>query len=508
MADWSMEPAAVWVPSEFQLANWTMEPAVWSPDLPADQIFGSWLQTSVASSSGEQLVEYAAATQNNDPIHVFEEAAHEFETDINMMKMKMHTYPASFRALGEQYTAPTMVAIGPYHHGRDRLKQAETAKHVAAYHCIRESGHSVQEMYDAVVSVAHYARSLYDQAAVAGIGDDDFLPMMFYDACFLVQYMLTCTPTGFAEMDPALRSFLDSNDNDIYHDIMLLENQLPWRVVEAVMRFRPVPLEGFITCLKGCLQDRKVPEEEPFVLDESYEPPHLLGLLRFYIVGRRSNTKLPTPPETDSVSVSGISNTKRPPQPQTESISFSVSAIELAEIGITLAANNKTTELIHMGVKKKGPIFAELSLAPLTLDDARASYLVNMAALELCTIPHFQDAEDEESAVCSYLLLLDMFVDRENDVHELRTKHLLQGGGGLTNKEALDFFASLPGLRLGSCYVRIMEEIEKYRVKRRMWITVHAFLYKNIRTIVMAISAIGALVAIFGTLRSLKVHVH
>ncbi|XP_062182193.1 uncharacterized protein LOC133886536 [Phragmites australis] len=499
-----METAAVWGPREFQLANLTMEPAVWAPGLPV-AIFGGCLQTSVPSSGGGQLVEHAAATQNDpiekpaqefevglemkiqNPIHVFEKAAHEFDADIDMMKVKMHRYPSNIGALGEWHTVPMVVAIGPYHHDREHLKQAEKVKHVAAYHCIRDSGHSVQETYDAVVSVAHDARSLYDKDVVAGIGDDDFLPMMFYDACFLVQYMLSCTPTGSEEMDPSLRSFLDSNDRDIVHDVMLLENQLPWRVVETVMRFRPVPLEEFFTCLKRCLQDRKVREKEPFVLDDSYQPPHLLGLLRFYIVGR--------------------SNTKRPPKPETESISFSVSAIELAEIGITLAAN-KTTELIHMGVKKKGPIFAELSLAPLSLDDARASWLVNMAALELCTIPRFEDAEDEESAVCSYLLLLDMFVDREEDVHELRTKHLLQGGGGLTNKEALDFFRSLQGLRLGSCYVRVMEEIENYRVKRRMWIKVHAFVYKNMRTIVMVISAIGALVGIFGTIRSLKVHAH
>lgn len=76
--------------------------------------------------------------------------------------------------------------IGPYHHGQDHLKPAEKAKHVAAYHCIRESGHSVQEMYDAVASLDQYARGLYDKDVVAGIGDDDFLPMMFYDACFLV----------------------------------------------------------------------------------------------------------------------------------------------------------------------------------------------------------------------------------------------------------------------------------------------------------------------------------
>jgi hypothetical protein len=260
-------------------------------------------------------------------------------------------------------------------------------------------------------------------------------------------------------------------------------------VVEAVMAFRPVPLVEFVASVRGCLQDRKVQdsdEERRFALDDDgYEPPHLLGLLRHYIVGRSAAGELP-------------------PLPETEAISFSVSSIELAEIGVTLTAT-KSTELIHMGVKKKGNLFAELSLAPLSLDDTRACLLVNMAALELCTTSNFQDADDEESAVCSYLLLLGMIVDREEDVHELRRRRLLQGGGGLTNREALEFLTSLHGLRLGSRYVRTMEEIENYKVKRSTRTKVHAFVYRNMKTIVTVVSGITALAGIAGTLKSLKV---
>ncbi|KAG2559305.1 uncharacterized protein LOC120685611 [Panicum virgatum] len=506
-----MEPDAAWLPWNSQLANWSMEPsvAVWTHGLPveyhypATQITSCCLQTSVptTSSTGGKLVDHhatAAATQLNDPIekeasqelevdlqnmvlkihvdpiHAFEKAAHDYKAGVDLMRLKIHRYPATIRALGELYTVPTTVAIGPYHHGRDQLKPTEKVKHVAAYNCIRESGRPVQEMYDAVVHAAGSTQGLYDGDAVAGVGDDDFLPMMFYDACFLVQYMLTCTRAGLAQMDPALRSFFDANDNDVFRDITQLENQLPWRVVEAVMRFRPVPVAEFVASLRGCLQDRKVDDadEEPFALDEGFEPPHLLGLLRFYIVGR-SHAKLPAVPETDA-------------------ISFSVSTIELAE-------------LIHMGLKEKGNLFAELSLAPLSLDDTRTSLLANMAALELCSTSSFPDADDEESAVCSYLLLLGMIVDREEDVHELRRRRLLQGGGGLTNREALEFLARLQGLRLGSRYVRTMEEIESYKLEQRTRTKVHAFVYRNMKTMIVALSAIAAVVGIVGTLKSLKV---
>ncbi|CAL4991088.1 unnamed protein product [Urochloa decumbens] len=496
-------PAEVWVPCNFQMSSyWSMEPEVWAPGLPVEyqyaptEITGSNLQ--FPRNGIEDLIEKSTDQEvgvdfhdmdvkiNENPIREFEEAAQEFKVDMDLMKMKIHRYPPSLRGFDEWYSVPRMVTMGPYHHARvlqDQMKQVEKVKHVAAYHCIVESGHSLQEVYGAVVSATHDARRLYDKDFMEGISDSDFQTMMFFDACFLVQYMLWCTH-GATEMEVSLHNFFEFNRKVLRHDLMLLENQLPWLVVEAVMRFRPVDLADFISDWRHYLQDRKVLWEKPVVLDESYEPPHLLGLLRFYTVGR-SNPKLHT-------------------RAKLESISVSVSAIELAEIGITLTAK-KTTELIHMGLNKRGVLTAKLSLAPLSLDDERASFLINMAALELCTTPKFLEAEDEDSAVCSYLLLLSMLVHREEDVQELRTKHLLQGGAGLINKDALDFFTSLQSLPLrGLCYVRVMVEIENYKVSRRVRTKVHAFLYKNKKTIFTVFSVISVLVSILGTLVSLK----
>ncbi|KAF6997425.1 hypothetical protein CFC21_013649 [Triticum aestivum] len=507
----SMEPA-VWPPCDFHLADWSMEPAgaAWVADefVWSTEMLGTCFQTYVPSSpSGGQLqqVQYAAATQKSpceeeahpqnkmemeirDPMQVFEKTAHEFEVDIDMFDRKMHRYPGLIRRLSDgnkNYTTPVTVAIGPYYHGKDHLKPAEKVKYVAAYHCIMESGHSVQEMYDAVVSVAGEARGLYDKDVMAGISDNDFEPMMFYDACFLVQFMLKLTGSN---LNSYLSRYFKGNMNDIFRDILLLENQLPWRVVETVMWFRQVSLPKLVNSLKNGLQDRKVRGRKPLDWEEKYKPPHLLGLVRFYIVGRSK----PKP--------------NRQPLPRLESVSISVGAMELAESGIMLTAN-KTSDLVDMGIDTKGPFCAELSLAPLSLNDLRSVWLVNMAAFELSTTLEFQgrDAEDEASAVCSYLLLLAMFVDKEEDVHQLRTQSVLQGGGGLTNKEALSFFTSLQDLPLGSRYVRTMREIENYRNKQRRKRTrCHAFFHKNWRIMATVFSAVAALITILSTLASLK----
>ena len=60
-----------------------------------------------------------------------------------------------------------------------------------------------------------------------------------------------------------------------------------------------------------------------------------------------------------------------------ELIATSAGAVELAEMGIFLTAN-ETTKLPDMSLDRKWIIFNELSMAPLSLNDAHASSLVNM----------------------------------------------------------------------------------------------------------------------------------
>ncbi|KAF8645017.1 hypothetical protein HU200_066220 [Digitaria exilis] len=513
-----MEPAATaWGPCGFQLASWIPEePAACLPeeytsiDMPP---VTCGLQAYQPESRGvllQQLVEYynyySAASQHNanystgeskamilsDDSHassVVKQVMDEFEDHIGIMKHKMHRYPACLGSVDQAYTLPKIVAIGPYHHGsRDKLKQAEMVKHAAACHCVRQSCRSLEDLYGEVVPVADSVRCLYDKDVIAGISCEDFRHMMFFDACFLVQYMLMQAYTG--NVDESLNGFLSPNRVDIFHDVMLLENQLPWKLVETVIRFMRMSVsstsKAFVRVMRHCMMsdDRhELPQQKPLVWYSTYKPPHLLGLLRYYIVGR-SDTEFP--------------------KPKSANISFSVSAMELAEIGITLTAN-KTMQLIDMGLNQKGILFPELSLAPLSLNRYRASYLVNMAAFELCTVKSFSAAPDEEdSAVCSYLLLLAKLVYTEEDVHELRVKGLLQGGGGLTNQEALRFFSSFQGLRFGPYYLRIMLQIQNYRESSRMKTKSLAFFHKHKGTIAKVVTGIGVVGGIIGTLLSVK----
>jgi len=408
--------------------------------------------------------------------------ARQFEAEFGEIEMKIHRFPASLRGLGRRYIVPMAVAIGMYHHSSRNLQEMEKVKRVAAHHFIKDSGHTFDEMYAAVFSIIGTSRGFYDTKI--DVGDVEFADIMFIDGCFLLQYMLMCT--GRAKLPPSLLSCFESNQACISNDIMLLENQLPWLVIETLRRFRSVHVEEFIGKMGRTLQIRGGMDRGPVVLDGGYTPPHLLGILWFYKTGSGNSGATLSDPD-------GF-----------RSMSKIISAIELEEIGIKLTAGN-TTKFMDMGIKK-GFLSCEIFLAPLLLDDIRSCWLVNMAAFEVSVgmaTSAGHGTYQIKAVVCSYLAVLAMLMDREEDVHELRSKRLVQGE--LTNKETLDFFKMLvKRISGGPLYIHIMKEVEAYKLNRWIWIKVHHFVYKNFKAIFTVFSIIGVLVGIFKTLLSLK----
>ncbi|XP_047058044.1 UPF0481 protein At3g47200-like [Lolium rigidum] len=420
-------------------------------------------------------------------------ATEDFEADFDKMERKMHRFPASLRGLGSRYIVPKVVAIGPYHRGLDHLKEMEKVKQVAAYQFLlsfgtpRPPGTLYKTIRASILSVAGAAHSLYDKDVVAAIGDDEFVDMMILDGIFLLQYMLMTI--GRQCLCSSLLRCFHSNQACISNDIMLLENQLPWVVIETLLEFADPALqvEVFIAKMGRTLQVRGDKNREPFEFSRTYWPPHLLGLLRFYKIGGSTRCQR-----------KGYPDVIRP-------MSKTISVTELAELGIKLTAS-KTTKLMDMGIKKR-PLFSQIFVAPLLLDEMRSCWLVNMAALEICIATDFRWGWDtiQMPVVCSYLAVLAMLMDREEDVHKLRSKRLVQGE--LTNIEMLNFFKSLiKHISGGPLYTEILEEIEDYRIRWWMLIKVHTFFYKNYKIITAVLSIIGFLVGIFKTLLSLKKH--
>jgi hypothetical protein len=262
-------------------------------------------------------------------------------------------------------------------------------------------------------------------------------------------------------------------------DIFMLENQLPWLVLEVLMTFTDVPVCQFVVFMASTFDASstliRLPKDEL----KRYRPPHLLGFLRYYLTGSM-------PPSDPSDEFFGVKH-----------LALASSAIELTEIGVKLTASNK--RLFDISIRK-GYLNGELSLTPLFMNDYTACWLVNMAAFEACTST---DWPSDGYTISSYISLLAMLMDKEEDVHKLRAKHLVRSF--FSNQEMLDLFKGLAcHLRLGRGYFVILKKIDDYKRERPVRIVVHKFVYNYFKIIVALFSVASLLVGVFKTLLSLK----
>ena len=80
-----------------------------------------------------------------------------------------------------------------------------------------------------------------------GLGDAEFAAMMFLDGCFLLQYMVAGGNVVDDTAAPVLQNRMTlSTGPSIQKDIFLLENQIPWLVLDALAEFMFVDVRGFV----------------------------------------------------------------------------------------------------------------------------------------------------------------------------------------------------------------------------------------------------------------------
>nr|XP_015865708.2 UPF0481 protein At3g47200-like [Ziziphus jujuba var. spinosa] len=128
---------------------------------------------------------------------------------------------------------PRVVSIGPYHHGEAQLHEGEKLKtKLVRLHCKTPS--KVGALYKKVKDVASKAREFYDKG-LKNIDDEAFTKMMFIDGCFILEFMIMCfPPMGDQEYHP--KKMITNDIANVKRDLFLLENQLPYIVLEALMK--------------------------------------------------------------------------------------------------------------------------------------------------------------------------------------------------------------------------------------------------------------------------------
>ena len=143
----------------------------------------------------------------------------------------IHRVPERLRRVSENAYTPQVVSIGPLHHGKEGLKAMEDHKKRYLQDYIRRTRVSLADYVQKVKDQEAKLRSCY--AETIQVSSDEFVRIILVDAAFIIEVLLRYC---FDELQ-------DENDcifnkpymlQDVWPDMRLLENQLPFFILEEL----------------------------------------------------------------------------------------------------------------------------------------------------------------------------------------------------------------------------------------------------------------------------------
>ncbi|XP_059667518.1 UPF0481 protein At3g47200-like [Cornus florida] len=290
----------------------------------------------------------------------------------------MYKVPTVLREQNEDAYTPRMVSIGPLHRGKERLQAMQEDK-LSYMCCLFERTQSDQTRkicVEAMLEMAPIVRECYAKA-IAVIPDDNvrLAEMMLIDGCFIIELLYR---NYLQQQDPILWS--PAKYYAVQHDLLLLENQIPFGVVQKLFDLTVPCMPGsgnqtspdLIGCVLSFLGDMIGPENGDLGSKDYLNPYHILHLLHILYV----------PGYTISTQEEWASNCKERP-------AFEYSATKLKMAGVKLQ-RHKTGNLFDMKFTtdsttchrlfKRG----HLEITPFSIYQSTEPLLRNLIAFEQC----------------------------------------------------------------------------------------------------------------------------
>ncbi|XP_077212227.1 UPF0481 protein At3g47200-like isoform X1 [Tasmannia lanceolata] len=148
-------------------------------------------------------------------------------------KQSIYRVPPYVRNRNSKAYGPQIVSFGPYHHGKPQLMPMEEHKVRAAHHLLKISDKSTTttDYVNALEEVVEELMESYDHLDLKWRDRNKFLELIFYDGCFLLEFLRKFTDKSYgqyAENDPifSLYGFYTIFDA-IFEDTLKIENQVP-----------------------------------------------------------------------------------------------------------------------------------------------------------------------------------------------------------------------------------------------------------------------------------------
>ncbi|MFS8005038.1 hypothetical protein Hanom_Chr13g01232771 [Helianthus anomalus] len=346
---------------------------------------------------------------------------------------------------------PKIVSIGPYYFGDPRFQLFEQRKPVFAMSLFSGNKETLRRLYNKLFEMVQELRSFYAKDSTTKFCDNVFTKMMLLDGCFILHCI------GILHEDFLQWIKLEEIDLIHYRDFLLLENQIPFKVLTEVMKLlnkenyldkmiqRYLKIAIFVSPPKPklpkwltsilCLRFDQSLHVEPKLEAMDTKPDHLLHLLHILHTGKDKHSK-------NYKLIEYRCNFRN--------------VSELVDLGIHFKPSD-TMSFAHFVFSKGWWGFSPIvKLPPIYVNDGARARLLNLAAYEICS-------RNKELWVSSYITLLDSLIDDTADAKLLRKAWVLEIYNMGSDEEVSKLFNGIgKELFMNRAYTEVMQEIQRH----------------------------------------------
>ncbi|XP_011041405.1 PREDICTED: UPF0481 protein At3g47200-like [Populus euphratica] len=288
----------------------------------------------------------------------------------------------------EAYT-PQLISIGPLHHGNAKLEIMESKKWIcfSEFKRNRMSDERIMDLVNIIRNKEKNIRQYYSKN-FNEIGSRDFIEMILLDAVFIIEFIKESN-----DVEDGPKNFEPWMMSDIKEDLELLENQLPFFIIEEIydevnrarQELPSIPLLRLATFHFGKYAFPEVVNTDPKVEGSR----HFTDLLRNLML--------------DGVTERSFTF---------DTIKLKYSAVMLRKAGVRFRVAKEKC-MLNIRFEK-----GVLEIPRVEIDYSSERFVRNIMALEQCYKPF-------EAYICNYIKFLDNLINSAEDVDLLVGKGII-----------------------------------------------------------------------------------
>ncbi|XP_059623931.1 UPF0481 protein At3g47200-like [Cornus florida] len=396
----------------------------------------------VIKDGNERFEEEAKSPESEWVITIREKLEQARQDDVagSWAKLCIYRVPQCLREGDDKAYIPQTVSLGPYHHGRRRLRNMDRHKWRSLHHMLKRTNQDIKLYLDSIKELEEKARACYEGSVT--LGSNEFVEMMVLDGCFVLELFRGAAEgfrqLGYSRNDPifAMRGSMHS----IQRDMIMLENQLPLFILDRLLSLQyGQPEQNWLVAkLAVRFFDPLMPTDEPLTKSDrnrlesslgyttTFDPFSDQGSLHCLDVFRRSLLRA-GPQPVPRIWIKRWSHSSRVADKRRQQLIHCVT--ELRESGIKFK-RRKTDRF--WDIKFKNGI---LRIPRLLIHDGTKSLFLNLISFEQC---HLDCSND----ITSYVIFMDNLINSPADVGYLHYCGIIEHWLG-SDAEVADLFNRL-----------------------------------------------------------------